>query len=727
MSTPDQFSVLAGILPEPLLLVSDKGQILAVNQPVLELLGVERESLVEQSLFEFVDLTITPHDKLIQFLKNCAKSRQMVLGSLNLHNSRGQSLPYRCEGAVMQPWTRETPASIVLRLKPKESASQQFALLTQKIDQLAKEILERKRIEEALRAGEAHLRLALQAAKMGTWEVDISTGALHLSEEFKDLLDLPPDTTIHYLKQWQTYLHTDDRERIEQAFKQAISGKGEYKVEYRILWSDRSVHWLASKGHIIRDLGGRPVKAIGVTHDITEAKHREEAHQRSQERLRHETLHDALTGLPNRLLLMERVGQAIRRAKRRENYCFAVLFIDLDRFKIINDSLGHLVGDRLLMDIADKLKQCIRSSDTVARLGGDEFVIFIDDLSQEREALKVAERVIAELKTPFFIEGREVFTTASIGIAFNSSIDETETDLLRNADLAMYSAKARGKSCYALFHPTLHAQSQTHLELETNLRLALERREFLMHYQPIVSLKTLTIDSLEALIRWQNPQGEFLYPTDFLSVAEETGLIVPLGQWAIYESCRQMAMWRQHYPQVADLKICLNLSNKQLQSPNFIEQIDAILQQTGLPATCLKLEITESSLSGCTDFSISLLLRLKERGIQVSIDDFGTGHSFLSYLHHLPVDIVKIDRSFVARMGDDRRIIESLITLAHHLEIEIVAEGIETPEQFEQLQELGCEYGQGFFFSQPIAGQSAEQLFSQRIFSVSHLRLPSAF
>lgn len=380
-----------------------------------------------------------------------------------------------------------------------------------------------------------------------------------------------------------------------------------------------------------------------------------------------------------------------------------------------------------MIAIAGQLRQCVRSSDTVARLGGDEFIIFLDELTEEQEAIEVANRAIEELKTPFFIEGREVLTTASIGIAFNTNGDETASDILRNADLAMYGAKERGKSCHALFNPILYDRSQRRLALETDLRLALERHEFLVYYQPIVSLKTLTINSFEALIRWQHPQNGLLYHQDFLPVAEETGSIIAIGQWVLYESCRQMSLWRHRYPQTANLKISINITAKQLQSPHIAEQIEAILQQTGLPATNLKLEITESVLLESTESTINLLLRLKERGIGVSIDDFGTGHSFLSYLHRLPIDTLKIDRSFVARMGDNQRIIESIVTLAHHLEIEVVAEGIETKEHLVRLQELACEYGQGDLLAKPLVGQAAEQLFGQPTLSFPQASLHTTF
>ncbi|MEA5509011.1 EAL domain-containing protein [Crocosphaera sp. UHCC 0190] len=461
--------------------------------------------------------------------------------------------------------------------------------------------------------------------------------------------------------------------------------------------------WHFSSAPLGRLADGRRM-VISMAIDVTERK-------KAEEQLRHDALHDSLTDLPNRLLLMERLEQSIQRAKRHKNYRFALIFLDLDRFKLINDSLGHVVGDHLLIRIASHLKNCVRVLDTVARLGGDEFIILLDDLQEEIEALHIAERIIEALKTPFKIGDRDVFTTASLGIAFNKQEDENAYHILRNADLAMYKAKEKGKSCYVIFDQKMHVQAQKLLDLETNLRLALKHQEFLLYYQPILSLSTRNLAGFEALVRWQHPQKGLISPAHFIPVAEETGLIIPLGEWVLLESCRQLKGWQEQFAQFQHLKISVNLSSQQLKDHQIIEKIDNILSQTGLDANCLKLEITESILMENKSIARDILLQLKERGIEISIDDFGTGYSSLSYLHHLPVDSLKIDRSFVINMNqhqDNMRVTEAIITLAHHLQLDVIAEGIETEKDLQQLRDLGCEFGQGYLFSKPLSGKEIE-------------------
>jgi diguanylate cyclase (GGDEF)-like protein len=434
------------------------------------------------------------------------------------------------------------------------------------------------------------------------------------------------------------------------------------------------------------------------------------ARKLAEERLQHDAFHDPLTGLPNRALFMDRLGMAIAHAKRRLSYTFAVLFIDLDRFKNVNDSLGHSAGDELLIAVARRLESCLRPGDTVARLGGDEFTILLDEVADVDHAVQVARRLHQVMAQPFKTQGHEVFVTISLGITVGAGGDyERPEDVLRDADTAMYDAKTSGKARDAVFDREMHDRAVALLELETDLRRAVERSEFEIHYQPIVSLTTGRIDAFEALLRWRHPHRGLLFPNSFVPVAEDTGLIVPIGWWVLREACRQLADWQSPPWLGGNLAVTVNLSGKQFRQADLVQRIEEILCQTGIRPDHLRLEITESTLMEQAEGAVETLLALRRLGVKLYIDDFGTGYSSLSYLHRLPVDALKIDRSFISAMdqrNEHSEIVGTILTLARTLRMDVAAEGIETAEQVSRLRALDCHFGQGYYFSQPL-GQLA--------------------
>lgn len=451
--------------------------------------------------------------------------------------------------------------------------------------------------------------------------------------------------------------------------------------------------------------------AIAAFQDISNRK-------QTEAQLIYNALHDALTDLPNRNLLMERLELTINRAKRVDGYHFAVLFMDLDRFKVINDSLGHLVGDRLLINFAHKLQSSIRSTDLAARLGGDEFVLVLEEIKSIQEAVKTAERIFAELQSPLVLFEHEVFITTSIGIVWGTKDYEQVSDLIRDADIAMYRAKAQGRARYEIFNAQMHTQTMKRLHLENDLRKALERQEFLVYYQPIIMLNNGQLVGFEALIRWQHPTRGLVAPKEFLTVAEETGLIVSIDGWMLHTACQQLAAWQRAFSNTA-LKINVNVSAKDFLGIHLLDEVEQALVKAGLNSSCLTLEITESMLLDNVEDTIKLVASLRERGVQISIDDFGTGYSSLSYLHRLPIDFLKIDHSFVSNMQvSDRnyKIVSTIVTLSNQLGLEVIAEGIETLQQIEQLQRLGCKFGQGHFLSRPLPPQAAEALLMRNTF-----------
>jgi diguanylate cyclase (GGDEF)-like protein len=441
-------------------------------------------------------------------------------------------------------------------------------------------------------------------------------------------------------------------------------------------------------------------------------------HERTQQQLVRQALHDALTGLPNRTLFMEHLQKALQRNQRNKDYLFAVLFIDLDRFKIINDNWGHAVGDKILIAISGILRECSRDLDTVARLSGDEFTILLEDLQDFRDAIAIAERLLDKLTSPIHLDDLQIFSGASIGIVLNSTNYQNGVDLLRDADIAMYRAKALGKGRYTIFDREMYAQTVHLSQLETDLRLALKRQEFVLYYQPIVSLRTSKVQGFEALLRWEHPNKGLILPGDFIAIAEDTGLIVPIGEWVLREACQQLRTWQEKFTDASSVHISVNLSSRQIKQFDFVDKLARILADTGLHGKNLRLELTETMLMDRGEKTIELLNRIKQKQVRLSIDDFGTGYSSLSYLHRFPIDTLKIDRSFVSSIDTEEKnceIVKTIITLAHSLNMSAIAEGVETDYHLNYLKKLGCEAAQGCLFSKPVNVDLAEAIIADNL------------
>jgi len=474
-------------------------------------------------------------------------------------------------------------------------------------------------------------------------------------------------------------------------------------VEHRVLTPDGGVRWQQWTDTAIFDNEGSVVEYQSVGRDVTERRTLEA-------RLEHQAFHDPLTGLPNRRLFVDRLGQALRRITRKQNRV-AVLFMDLDGFKVVNDSLGHDAGDRLLVEVTGRLKGCLRPEDTLARFGGDEFTVLIEDVEVPDGAVRVAERIVEELRDPFTLDGRELYVAASIGVGLGSGNTRDPDKLLREADMAMYRAKEAG-SGYEVFDPAMHGQAVNRLELENDLRRAIEEDEFVVHYQPIVNLQTGELWGMEALVRWEHPERGLLNPDDFVPAAEESGLVVPMGELVLGEACRRAAEWQREFPRNPPLAMSVNLSGRQLRRPDLPEVIGQALAEGGLSASSLGLDITETVYISALDANTAALDRLRALGIRISLDDFGSGYSSLSYLKRLPADILKIDRSFTKGLGvevEDTAIVQTVVDLAHILGMEVVAEGVEIEEQETLLREMGCDFGQGFHFSRPLPPETASE------------------
>jgi diguanylate cyclase (GGDEF)-like protein/PAS domain S-box-containing protein len=578
-------------------------------------------------------------------------------------------------------------------------------------EQMQLEIKERTRIQRALQESEERYALAARGANDGLWDWNLKTNDIYFSSRWKSMLGFQDDETGNSIQEWFHRVHPDDISKLKKDISDHLNGRTpHFENEHRLLNKENVYIWVLSRGLAVRDSDGSTVRMAGSLTDITGRK-------KAEEQLTQSAFYDTLTGLPNRALFMDRLQMSFDYKKRHEDHLFAVLFLDLDRFKNINDSFGHLIGDELLVLVSERLRSHIRPDDTIARFGGDEFVVLLGDVKEVHDATHIADRINNILTEPFHLMHYELYINATIGIAISTNEYQHPEEILRDADTAMYNAKLRGKAGYVVFDKTMHVNALDLLELEIDLRHAIERKEFVMYYQPIVSLENRSIVGFEALVRWNHPQRGLLLPMGFIPLAEETGLIIPMSLWIIREACKQIRIWQQQFPSDLTLVVSVNVSPKHLANANFINHITDILDETSLNPEQLALEITENTLIDNTDYMASLFSKLKDMGIKINIDDFGTGYSSLSYLQRFSINTVKIDQSFISRLSKNEKdveIVQSIINMAHNMKIHVIAEGVEQSENLRTLENLKCEYAQGFFFSYPLDIYETEKLLAQQ-------------
>ncbi|MEI7644199.1 MAG: EAL domain-containing protein [Chloroflexales bacterium] len=561
--------------------------------------------------------------------------------------------------------------------------------------------------EMALRQSEERYALAARGANDGLWDWDLQADRLFLSPRWKAILGFEEGEIGDNPAEWLDRIHPDDMEpfkvRMAAHFRQLLSF---FEHEYRIRHRNGTYRWVLCRGMAVWDNSAQATRIAGSQTDIS-------VRRSIEQQLQHDAMHDLLTGLPNRALFIDRLERTIAIARREKTRIFGVFFLDIDRFKTINDSLGHATGDEMLNTIAQRIQKCLRPGDTVARLGGDEFTILVENLVDEGSVEVIAERIQHMIAEPIMLGDYQAITTVSIGITTSALEYANSAEMIRDADTAMYHAKMEGKDRYVIFTPTMHAQAMAKLQLERDLRGALARGELCMHYQPIITLSCGRVNGFEALLRWQHPQRGLLYPGAFLETAEETGIIVPISWWVLRESCMQARAWQDEFASDPPRTVNVNLSARLFAESDIVDQIIAALESSGLPASSLKLEITEHNFVELSSETSQTLRRIRDLGVHLCIDDFGTGYSSLSYLYSFPVSTLKIDRSFIRRLGmpnGQSDIVQTIIGLAHTLGMEVVAEGIETEQQYAQLRDLDCGLGQGWLFAPGLDGAGVRAL-----------------
>jgi diguanylate cyclase (GGDEF)-like protein/PAS domain S-box-containing protein len=620
-----------------------------------------------------------------------------MLGTVSLCTYLLLHLNYtaRAEGLVGQLFQNNTRLN--REIEERKKAEEEISRLNASL-----ELRVRERTE-ALRESDERYALAAKGSKDGLWDWNLLNGTIYFSQRWKNMLGYGDEEISDSPEEWFRRMHPDEAGRVREQIKSYCAGEtAHFQSEHRMLHKDGSYRWMLSRGVAVRDDRGRTTRMAGSQTDVTEDK-----------------VADPLTGLPNRLFLAEKLQQAIQRARDSRSHLFAILFLDLDRFKIVNDSLGHKAGDLLLRAIAARLHSCCVPSSNrpgktvIARLGGDEFAVLLDEIANARVATDFAAAIKSAMNPAFDLDGRQVFATCSIGVALGGP-DSDPNDLLRDADIAMYHAKAQGKHRFELFDAAMRQRAMERLQLETDLRAAVPRGELDINYQPKISLVDGTLVEFEALARWNHPVRGVVMPQSFVPLADETGIILSIGEWVLFQACRQLAAWQKRFRREVGMSV--NISARQFETAELVNQVRCILAETGLRPSCLSLEITESLLLGNPDSAIRQLNELRSIGIGLKIDDFGTGFSSLSYLHRLPFNELKIDRSFICNFGkktEATHIVHTIILLARLLDMKVVAEGVETEEQLNALTALSCDYAQGNFFSKPLPAGQAEIFLSE--------------
>lgn len=571
--------------------------------------------------------------------------------------------------------------------------------LNKKMQDLEMEISRRKKVEEELRKSEERYALSVKGAKDGLWDWDLQKDTIYFSPRFKEILGYSEEEIGSDPQAWFSLVHPDDLEMLKTEISAHLEGfKSHFEVEHRILHKNQTYRWVLVRGLAIRDREQKPTRMAGSLTDITDRK-------RAEEQLLYDAFHDSLTGLPNRALFSDRLNQACERAKRFSDYVFSIMHLNLDRFRLFNESLGHNLSDKLLKLVAEKIKSNLRPGDTLARFGADEFLILLEDIKDAGEASRIAQKIIEDLGHPINLEGNEIFLTASIGIVMSTEETEKPEDYLRNAHIAMHKAKTKAKGSYVFFNEEMYQRAMENLKLESSLRRAIEKKEFCVYYQPIFDLFNGALIGFEALVRWNHPEKGIIHPKDFLPLAEEAGLISFIDNFVLTTSCHYFKRWMDLNARVEKLFVSVNFSSKEFSNPKLVSKISQALKESGLDPSHLVIEITESTLMENIASAQNIFFQLQNLGVKLFLDDFGTGYSSLNYLHHFLINTLKIDRVFVGQISEGQGkspIVQTIVSLAHNMNMQVLAEGVETEIQYRKLKDLKCNCAQGFYFYHPM-------------------------